>query len=49
MLKSKEENPNGLHAKYVVSRVDGNPISSDNIYFILKLEGVGRSVSYGSM
>ncbi|MDA3880525.1 MAG: hypothetical protein PF436_09065 [Prolixibacteraceae bacterium] len=44
MLKSKEENPNGLHNKYVISRTDGTPIDDRNEYFLLKLEGVGDPV-----
>jgi hypothetical protein len=43
-LKSKEENPNGLHNKYVINRADGTPINPNNVYFILKLEGEGDSI-----
>ena len=44
MLKSKEETPNGLHNKYVISRTDGTPINPANVYFILKLEGEGDPI-----
>lgn len=41
MLKSKEENPDGLYAKYTIGRVDGTPINPEDVYFVLKLEGEG--------
>lgn len=44
MLKSKKENQNGLHNKYVISRTDGTPINPNNVYFILKLEGEGDQI-----
>lgn len=44
VLKSEEENPNGLFNKYVISRTDGTPINPENIYFLLKLEGEGDPI-----
>lgn len=41
MFKSQEENPNGLHHKYIISRTDGTPINPDNEYFLLKVKGEG--------
>lgn len=37
-LPTKEENPNGLHQKYIVSKADGTPIDKDAIYFVLRVD-----------
>jgi hypothetical protein len=44
MLKTKEENPNGLHRKYKISKADGTPVNPNNVYFLLKLEGEGDPI-----
>lgn len=41
MLKSKEENPMGLHHRYNVKKADGTPVDPENEYFLLKLKGKG--------
>lgn len=38
MIPTKEENPNGLHLKYYISKVDGTPIDPEAEYFILRLD-----------
>lgn len=43
-LPSQEENPKGLHNRYLISRTDGTPINPKNVYFILKLEGEGDPI-----
>ena len=38
-LASAKENPNGLHQKYIITRVDGKPIDPKAVYFVLRLDG----------
>lgn len=37
-LPTAEERPNGLHQKYIVSRVDGSPVDPEAIYFVTRLD-----------
>lgn len=37
MIPSKEENPNGLHQKYLVAKSDGTMVSGAE-YFVLRLD-----------
>lgn len=41
MLKTKEENPNGLHLKYIISKADGSKIDPSAEYFVLRLDEKG--------
>ena len=38
MIPTKEENPNGLHLKYYITKVDGTPVDPDAEYFLLRLD-----------
>lgn len=40
-LPSEQENPNGLHNRYYVSKVNGEPVDEFAEYFILRLDGGG--------
>jgi len=42
MIPSKEENPNGLHASYVVYKIDGTAIDDNPEYFVLRLDNGGE-------
>lgn len=42
-LKTKSENPHGLHQKYFLSRVDGVPIPDTAKFFVLRLDDGGDS------
>ena len=38
-IKMAEENPNGLHQKYIVSHANGKPVDPEAVYFVLRLDG----------
>jgi hypothetical protein len=38
-IKTAEENPRGLHQKYIVSHSSGKPVDPDAVYFVLRLDG----------
>lgn len=40
-LKSEEENPQGLHRRYNVTKVSGEPVDQDAEYFVLRLDDGG--------
>lgn len=40
-LPLQSENPNGLHGRYIVEKVNGEPIDDDAEYFILRLDKNG--------
>lgn len=42
-MKTEEENPEGLHQKYNISRYDGKPIPEGDEFFVLKIAGKGQS------
>lgn len=37
-IRSKSENPNGLHARYQVTKSDGSPTDPNAVYFVLRLD-----------
>jgi len=41
MIPTKEENPKGLHMKYFVSKVSGEPVEENAEYFVLRLDKDG--------
>jgi hypothetical protein len=45
-LPSEHENPNGLHNRYYVSKVSGEPIDEFAEYFILRLDGGGDDINH---
>ncbi len=40
-LPLQSENPNGLHGRYIVEKVSGEPIDDDAEYFILRVDKNG--------
>jgi hypothetical protein len=38
IIPSKEENPNGLHHKYIILKENGEPVDKDAIYLVLRLD-----------
>jgi hypothetical protein len=40
-MKTQLENPNGLHQRYYVEKVNGDPIDPRAEYFILRLDDFG--------
>lgn len=40
-LPTHEENPKGLHAKYVISKTNGMPVDPEAEYFVLRLDDQG--------
>ena len=45
-LPTIEENPNGLHQRYVVSKASGEPVDPQAIYFVLRLDNGGDDNSH---
>jgi hypothetical protein len=41
MIPTKEENPKGLHGKYIITKADGSPVDADSEYFVLRLDNGG--------
>ena len=41
MIPTKEQNPEGLHARYRVEKADGTPVDSRAEYFVLRLDDHG--------
>lgn len=37
-----EQNPNGLHQRYNVTKANGEPTDPMATYFVLRLDGMGR-------
>jgi len=42
MIKTREENPDGLHQKYLISKVDGSDIDTEAEYFVLRIDKAGE-------
>ena len=42
MLKTREENPEGLHMRYYVEKVSGKPVDEGAEYFVLRLDEKGK-------
>lgn len=38
MIPTQEQNPKGLHQRYVVSKTSGEPVDETAEYFILRLD-----------
>ncbi|WP_219824447.1 hypothetical protein, partial [Enterobacter cloacae complex sp. 4DZ1-17B1] len=40
-MQSAEQNPNGFHSRYSVTKADGSPCDPDAIYFVLRVDSGG--------
>jgi hypothetical protein len=40
-LPTQQENPDGLHGRYIVLKTNGEPVDDDAEYFILRLDKNG--------
>lgn len=43
---SKEENPNGLHIRYNITKADGTPVDPNAEYFVLRLDYGGKDENH---
>lgn len=41
-LPTQEENPKGLHGRYIIDKVNGEPMDDRAEYFILRLDEFGN-------
>ena len=41
MIPIRQKNPDGLHQRYKISKVDGAPIDVEAEYFVLRLDTGG--------
>ncbi len=46
MIPTKEENPNGLHQRYRITKADGSPVDPRGAYFVLRLDGLGDDAGH---
>ena len=37
-IPTQQENPNGLHRRYIVSKANGEPVDENAEYFVLRLD-----------
>lgn len=37
-IKTQQENPKGLHQRYIVSKSNGNPVDPNAEYFVLRVD-----------
>lgn len=40
-IPNQYENPNGLHKRYEISKIDGTPVDDEAEYFVLRLDNMG--------
>lgn len=40
-IPSEQENPKGLHQRYIISKTSGEPVDESAEYFVLRLDGGG--------
>ncbi len=40
-MLSEQQNPQGLHARYLVSKTSGEPVDENAVYFVLRLDSNG--------
>lgn len=41
-LPTIEENPNGFHQRYIVTKASGEPVDPDAVYLVLRLDNGGK-------
>lgn len=46
MIPTEAENPNGLHGRYIVEKVNGEPVDENAEYFILRLDKNGNDTKH---
>ncbi len=46
MLPNEQDNPNGLHQRYIVRKANGDPVDPRAIYFVLRLDGDGDDIDH---
>ena len=46
MLPKIEENPNGLHQRYIVQKANGELTDPEAVYFVLRLDGAGDDLDH---
>ena len=42
MIPTREENPNGLHRRYIVSKTSYKPVDEGAEYFVLRVDKNGK-------
>ncbi len=43
IIPTRENNPEGLHQRYIVSKVDGSPVDPEAIYLVLRIDRKGEN------
>lgn len=46
MIPSQQENPHGLHGRYKIEKLNGEPIDPRAVYFVLRLDGFGNDPAH---
>ena len=42
MIPTIEENPNGLHQRYIIQKTSGEPVDPNAVYFVLRIDKGGK-------
>jgi hypothetical protein len=45
-IPTREENPKGLHQRYIVSKTDGELVDDNAEYFVLRLDFGGNDIKH---
>ena len=45
-IPTQQENPKGLHLRYIVSKTDGEPVDDNAEYFVLRLDEGGDDIKH---
>ena len=45
-IPTREENPEGLHQCYIVSKTDGEPVDDNAEYFVMRLDEGGNDIKH---
>ena len=45
-IPTQQENPEGLHLRYIITKTDGEPIDENAEYFVLRLDDGGDDIKH---
>ena len=45
-IPTQQENPKGLHLRYIVTKTDGEPVDENAEYFVLRLDDGGDDIKH---
>lgn len=45
-IPTLQDNPGGLHQRYIVTKANGEPVDPDAVYFVLRIDRGGRHAKH---